>query len=121
LLQEWSSLDFDGGVTQAVVLRPLGSSTYGYATAAIQLEMMPFCMRSSITKPEHGRDRRAIEHAVDVKAMRKRAMSEWDHADDEDDASVLFFVTCNRKRHFREKRIARIRHVTSMRVRRPGA
>ena len=30
-------------------------------------------------------------------------MSEWDHADDEDDASVLFFATCNRKRHFREK------------------
>jgi hypothetical protein len=36
-------------------------------------------------------------------------MSEWDHVDDEDDASVPFFVTCNRKRHFREKGIAKIR------------
>ena len=41
-------------------------------------------------------------------------MSEWDHVDDEEDASVLFFAACNRERHFRRKRLARIRLTTSV-------
>jgi hypothetical protein len=44
-------------------------------------------------------------------------MSEWDNVDGEDDASVLFFATCNRKRHFSEKRIARIRYEAAARDR----